>query len=340
MLRALARRTALPALALALAVAGCASGPRVLVRRRPAGPVAVRAVAVYPYAFRWPEPAWKSHAKALDAAMRLSAQDRLLVFGPDDFRVWRPEADDPRVGTDLVGVLADRRLPATGFVVFRGWAERRIVRTAGELDGKGVVSSAEQVTYVAHLEVLDGGGRGVLVEVEGEATRDAATVDAFDDAPELTRLHRALVDEAWRVLAARLPGDAPPLPPVPARVIVVPGATLAWTEPGRPSLAEQLAAADPVEADVARLAVFRYFDPDVDGRALARRMRLPGGLLVVDGGAWAPPLREGDVIVAVDGRAAAGPHVLQRAVALARGGPVELTVARGAVRVPVTVMPR
>jgi hypothetical protein len=321
-------------MALVLVLAGCASGPRIQVLKRPGAPLAAQAIAVYPYAFRWDEPAWRRHAKAMDAVLFLTRQERLLVYGPDDFQLRRADADDPRVGTDLVNVLAERGLPPTGFLALRGWAERRVARLAAALEGKGTVANAEDVTYVAHLEVLDGGGGGVLLELVAEARRDPQLSDPFDPAPELTALHRALVEAAWAELEPRLPRAR--LPASPVKVRYLPGATLAFGPRGEPSLVKWLASADPAEADLARLAVHRYFDRESADADVSRRMRLPGGLLVEETADW-PQLRRGDVIVEIDGRPAYGPQVLQRAVVLAKGGPLELTVGRGSARLPITV---
>jgi hypothetical protein len=324
------------ALAVALTLAACASGPPVRLLRRPAPLPNVRAVAVYPYAFRWDEPAWHAHAKAMDAVLAVSARNRVLVFGPDDFQVFSAASDDPRAGTDLVPVLAASGLPPTAFVALRGWAERRIARVAGTVEGRGRAASAvhEETTWVAHLEALDGGGGGVLLELVAQVRRDPTRADPWDPAPELTALHRRLVEVAWEELSAKLPARR--LAPMPVAVRWVPGAPPASTPHARSSPGETLGESDPIEASLARLSVLRYFDRESGDAELARRARLPGGLLVQAGGAWAPPLREGDLVLAVDGKPAAGPHVLQRAVNLSRG-PIALAVLRDGRPLPVTV---
>jgi hypothetical protein len=304
-------------------------------------PVEARALVVYPFAFRWEEPPQRSLLLGTATAEALGAKDRLPVIGPAEFTIFRQDADDPRVGTDLPGAMAQRHLPATAFVALRAWAEKRVERTTAEIDGKGLVRSSEAVTFVEHLELLDGGGRGILLELEGQAPRDPNLAsDPWDPTPELTRLHRELTERAWAALAPRL--TAAPLPPLPAQVRWLPAAAIAWAPPGQRSLAQRLEGADAVEADLQRLAVYGFADPAASDAELGRRRRLPGGLLVerVEG-TWAGALRPGDVIVEVAGEPASGSHTLRRVMALARArrADVELAVVRDGARRTVSLSP-
>lgn len=330
-----------PALLALLLTAGCATtGDQVRVVRPLERPITARAVAVYPFGFRWEEPPYRSLVLGLATAEALAAGGRLLVFGPDEFLVLRHEAHDPRVGTDLLSAMARRSLPATSFLAVRAWAEKRVERTTGAIDGQGTVRTSETTTFVEHLEVLDGGGGGVVLELEGAAVRrPGAASDPFDPTPELTRLHRDLTARAWALLEPRL--TAPPLEPLPLRLRWAPAAALTWAPPGVKSMADRLAEADPLDADLLRLSVYRAADPVSPDAELARLMRLPGGLLV-DGAEppWAPTLRPGDVILTAGGEPAGGRHVLQRVVALSRSGAIELLVARGEARLPLTVVVR
>lgn len=341
--RTLPRRPALAALALLplLLAAGCASAPSSWRVVKPLErPVSARAVAVYPFGFRWDEPPSRGLLLGMAAVDALVDAERTLVFGPSEFTVLRHEADDPRVGTDLLAAMAQRSLPATSFVALRAWAEQRVERTSGAIDGQGVVRRTERVTWVEHLELLDGGGGGVLLELSGEVDRDPATpADPFDPTPELTRLHRQLVARAWALLEPRL--TAPALTPLPVRTRWLPAAALTWAPPGQRSLAERLAQGDALDAEVQRLGVYRFVDPDSPDDQLARQLRLPGGLLVdkAEGG-WGAALRPGDVIVKAGGEPAAGRQVLQRVSALSRSGVVELVVVRAGATVPVTVVGR
>jgi hypothetical protein len=326
----------------ALLAAGCASAPAALRVVKPLDrPVTARAVAVYPFGFRWDEPPSRSLLLGMAAADALAGAGRLLVFGPSEFTVLRHEADDPRVGTDLLSAMALRSLPATSFLALRAWAEQRVERTSGAIDGQGGVRRTERVTYVEHLELLDGAGGGVLLELSGEAVRDPATAaEPYDATPALTRLHRQLVARAWALLEPRL--TAPPLTPQPIQVRWLPAAALEWAPPGQRSLADRLAReGDSLDADLRRLAIYRFVDPSSADEQLARELRLPGGLLVERAeGPWGAALRPGDVIVKANGEPATGRQVLQRVAALSRSGVLELAVARGGATLPVTVVVR
>jgi hypothetical protein len=319
-------------------LAGCAAAPQITVRQRATSPVAARAIAVYPFASRWDEPAWRGYLKAMDAVQLLVDRGRLLVFAPGEFLLFRADVDDPRIGTDLVSVLAHRNLPPSAFLALRGWAERRVERTTGELDGHGVVRSSEEVTTLVHLDLLDGRSGRPILELEGRARRDpGAPADPFDPSPEVTRLQRALLDALWSELAPLL--TAPPPPRVGVMARWLPASALTWAPPGRPSLLESLASKDALDADLARLAVYRYVDPTSDDAVVSRAMRRPGGLLVEKAEPpWSDGLRPGDVIVQAAGEAVVGPQVLQRAAAPSRAGAIDLVVDRGGVRVPVTVV--
>jgi hypothetical protein len=296
---------------------------------------------VYPYAFRWEEPPFRSYQKGMDLTLLLSGRGRLLVFGPGDFQVFRHEEADPLLGTNAMAVLSARGLDPRAFLAFRGWAERRVARTAERLEGsRGLarVRSSEEVTYVAHLQVADASTGAVLVEVEGTVAAGAPEDrPEYDPMPELTDLAGRLARAAWDELEPRL--AAPRLPESPLRVRWLPAAALDWT-PGETvrSLRETLLLADPLAAEVERLALYRYFAPEAPPERLARDLRLPGGLyLERASGPFEGRLREGDVVVAVDGEAAAGPQVLERALALRRDGPLRLEVRRGAERLELEI---
>jgi hypothetical protein len=335
------RPRALASLALGAASLAACGGPRVEVRARPAAPVAHRVAAVYPYAFRWEEPPFRSYQKGMDLTLLLSRQRRLLVFGPGDFQVFRHEEADPLLGSSMMAVLQARGLDPRAFLAFRGWAERRVARTTEHIEGgRGPprVRSSEDVTYVAHLQIVDAAAGAVLVEVEGTV---AAGVPEdrpeYDPMPELTDLAGKLARAAWDELEPRL--LSPRLPEPMLRVRWLPAAALDFTpSESERSLREKLLLADPLVAEVERLAVYRYFARGAPPERLGRDLRLPGGLYVERAlGPFEGQLREGDVVVAVDGEPAAGPQILQRALARRRDGPLLLEVRRGAARIEVTV---
>jgi hypothetical protein len=321
-----------------LALLACASGPRVEVRHRSSGPIPARVAVVYPYAFRWDEPAFRVHQKSMDEVLFLVGRARLLVFAPGEFQVLRAEEPRPLIGTDLVTVLTQRGLDPRSFLAFRGWAERRIAISHGELEQRGKVRavSYQDVTYVAHLEVVDAGG-DVLVELQGQVEAGKAEDrPEYDPMPELTALHRRLLEAAWEELEPRL--AAPPLPSPAIETRWLPASTLDYGGPAQATLKERMRGMDSLEADMAKIAVYRYYAPSLSVRQLGYELRLPGGLYVQRARPpFAGPLEHGDVILQVGGEPAIGPQVLQRALAAPRDVPLRLRVARGPARLEVEV---
>jgi hypothetical protein len=327
-----------PALLAGLLALSCASGPRVEVRHRSSGPIAARVAAVYPYAFRWDEPAFRVHEKSMDEVLFLVERARLLVFGPGEFQLLRVEESNPLAGTDLVALLTRRGLDPRGFLAFKGWAERRVAVSHGQLEQRGAVRavSYQNVTYVAHLEVVDANG-DVVVEVQGQAEAGKAEDRPdYDPTPELTALHRRLIEAAWEELEPRL--AAPPLAPPALDIRWLPSSTLDYGGPAQATLKERTLGMDALEADMAKIAVYRYYAPSLSERQIGFEMRLPGGLYVLRARTpFAGPLEHGDVILQVEGEPAVGPQVLQRALAAPRDGPLRLRVARGPARLEVEV---
>jgi len=196
-----------PFLTLALFALAAACAPRLDVRRRDGPPVDARAIAVYPYLFRWDEPPERSRARAMDAVQAALARRRLAVLAPTDFRCFDPEQRNVLLATDLAQVMTARGLPARAFLVMRGWAERRVARTVEQVDGDGSVRTTlhEQVAFLAHVEILDPDSSEPLVEVSARVDRRPGDGPAGDDpTPELTRLDRRLVHAALDALDARL----------------------------------------------------------------------------------------------------------------------------------------
>jgi hypothetical protein len=274
----------------------------------------------------------------MDEVLFLVGRDRFLVFAPGEFQVLRAEESRPLIGTDLVTVLTQRGLDPRSFLAFRGWAERRIAVSHGELEQRGKVRavSYQEVTYVAHLEVVDAGG-DVLVELQGQVEAGKAEErPEYDPMPELTALHHRLLQAAWEELVPRL--AAPPLAPSLVDIRWLPASTLDYGGPAQETLKERTLGMDALEADMAKIAVYRYYAPSLSERQIGREMRLPGGLYVLRARPpFAGPLEHGDVILQVEGEPAIGPQVLQRALATPRDGPLRLRVARGPARLEVEV---
>jgi len=327
------------ALALFVALCSCATAANVRVEEHLDRPVSARVAAVYPYAFRWDEPAIRSYQKSMDTLLLLASKDRLLLFGPDEFAILRPGDPDPRVATDIGRMLATRGLDARGFLVFRGWAERRVARGVSVVEGAGhaAASSSEEVTYVAHLLVVDGGTGRTLLELSAQA-KGLRPEDRpeYDPLPEVTALNRQLTEAAWARLEPHL--TAPPLRTTPIEVRWLPATAFEYRPAGQSSVRERLNSLDPLQADIERMALYQYFYPSATPRLLHDELQLPGGLYVGEvEGQLQNFLQKGDVITFVNGEMTVGPHVLQRALNLSKDELLQLKVTRGTARLELSI---
>ena len=270
------------------------------------------AVVVYPFGFRWEQPAWRSvelSQRLVDEALAL-AGDEALFFGPSEIRVYRPQDDNAWVASNAVVRLAAQGIRAEQGLVLRPWAERRVQSALRELqDAQGRpagVGNVEETTFVGHVEVLHPSSGQVLVEVSGEAVSDpfAERTDegeGADPAPVLTKLMVDLTREALSALDGTLRPPRPPSPPL-AQVALLPWEAL--------DLTSTLAPLDALDAEVVRHQRLRFANPTLGPDAVARLSRLPAGLYVLEapeGGKLAP----GEVVVGLEG-APALPQALAR----------------------------
>jgi hypothetical protein len=316
------------ALLAALAVAGCKSGPG---SRLAAAEVPVSAIVMYPFGFRWPEPAYRSFelSHRLLALAIDQAGDSVLLLGPPELKVYRPE-DNGWASNNAAALLPALRLQPEQAILLRPWAERRIASSRQELfdaRGRPVGSgAAQETTYIGHVEVIHPSTQAVLLELAEEARVDPFAPRAEDEAdptPELTRLMLALTGRALEALRGRL---QPPGKPRDFGLTCAfnPQAILTYSEEGRPSLEAILAQADPLEAEILRVARVRFANPGISDAQASLLSRLPGGLYVRRLPP-ASPLQAGDLITAIAGEPAL-PQTLQRA--RFSEGPVPLRVRR------------
>ncbi len=273
-------------------------------------------VLVYPFGFRWPEPAWRSFElsqRLIDTALD-EAGETALFFGPSEFKVYRPQDDNAWVASDAVSRLASQGLRADQALVLRPWAERRVQSAQRELqDAQGRpmgVSTVDETTFQGHVEVLHPSSGRVLVEVTGEAKPDPFAERVEEDpAPELTRLMEGLTRQALSALEGTLRPPRLPSPPL-ARVALVPWEAFQYAEEGRPAFAPTLASLDALDAEVVRHQRLRFANPELEPETLARLSRMPAGLYVLE----APPggrLAPGELVVGLEGGPAL-PQVLAR----------------------------
>jgi len=323
------RPTRLALCALAL---GCSSG--IAVEVRPGGTLPVQAAAIYPFQFRWDEPAYRSFELSQMLALQAVATQRYAVFGPGEFRLVRATSDNPFIGSDLALGLADRGLSPLKAIVFRPSAEKRSQSAVKQVfDERGRPKGSariEEATVLVRLEVFHSASREIVAVITGRVDLDPfAERDPSDPTPELTALLRRMMKVALSELEDRAPGQ---------RLEREPGFAFLWNPKcafefaadGRPPLSEWLEKLDPLEQDVATEARLRFFFPKLDDRQLARLKGLPSGLLVTDvSGAAGEQLAQGDLVVQVNGEPAL-PQALQRALrATPAGAPIRLRVRRG-----------
>jgi hypothetical protein len=304
---------------LVLALAGSACGSAYKVQREVPAELSASAVMVYPFLFRWPEPAFRSFElsqRLLDVALHESGE-RAFFFGPSEFKVYRPEDDNAWAASNAVTLLAPYSVRPEQALVLRASAERRTQSAQGELlDAKGRAvgqSTVEETTYLGHVEVLHPSTHQRVLELSGELKVDPfaeRTDDGADPTPELTGLMENLTREALRALKDHLHAPREPSP-APARVALVPWQAFEYAEEGRPAHLGALASMDPLDAEVLRQQRLRFANPALETAVLDRMLRLPAGLYVLsapEGGKLAP----GDVILQLEGQPAL-PQGLARA---------------------------
>ena len=300
------RRLALVSCALSFNLA-CSAGFTRTVKAAPG--VKVSALAVYPFGFRWDEPAYRSFelSHRLIALADKALGDRVYLFGPSEFKVLRQGDENAWASSTFVTVLPSVGVPPERAVVLRPWAERQVVDSKGELlDKKGRkigLAASQEITFVGHVEIIHPSSQEVLVEVIGRAKVDPFAEPPKDDsdpAPELTALMEKLSAAALETLAGHLS------PPGTARELGLtfgfnPKAALSYAEDNRPALELKLAAMDPIESEVLVQSRIRYANPTAPDPMLPKLARLPGGLFVVAGEKGAK-LAPGDLITSVDGQ--------------------------------------
>jgi hypothetical protein len=167
----------------------------------------------------------------------------------------------------------------------------------------------EEVTYVAHLEVLAPQRGERIMDLTAQQQVDPFARSAEGDpTPELTQLFEALLREAWGQLAGHLAGRTAPLSAVRVRYVPPPS-----TE------------ASGLEAEVQQLARIQFVNPELDERQSAKLAALPSGLFVEEPGT-SGRLEKGDLVTGIDG----GPALPQRFERALARGTCSLVVLRAA----------
>jgi hypothetical protein len=288
----------------------CACGGVKVVAREPTAPLQIVGAFVYPFGFRWEEPAYRSFEmsqRLLDVALD-TAGDELSFWGPDEFRVMRASDDGAWVASTALPVLIGSGARPEQGLIIRPWAEQRVSGSSQEVqDNKGRArggSASQETVYIGHVEVIHPSTREVLVEAEGTVTIDpfaeASPEADFDPAPPLTHLMEALmraaVKKAAKFAATRAQQKLPEL-----TLAVTPSATLRWQDEGRASAEVEMAKMDSVSLDLFLQVRARFLNPQLNDGQASKLTKLPPGLYVR--GPIADPkwkLEEGDLLIAFD----------------------------------------
>lgn len=293
------------ALCCAALLGGCKSGLSKKLYVRPG--LKVSAVAVYPFAFRWEEPAYRSFelSQRLIGAATVKGGEQFQFFGPSEFQVYRPDDDNPWAASNAVSLLSSAGLRPDQAVVLRPIAERRVHSGQKEvLDSRGKPVGAvkvQDVTYVGRVEILHPSTGDLVVEVAGQAEVDpfAEREDDSDPAPELTALMEALTREAIEALAQYAASTGEPPRELSLGLVFNPKLAFGYAEKGRPPLELKLAALDPVEAELVTQGRVKFANPGLAEDEVAKLSRLPGGLWV-RAAPEGSKLKEGDLITQVE----------------------------------------
>lgn len=315
-----------------LGALGCTSA-LIKVDLKPGEKLPVEAAAIFPFHFRWDEPAYRSFELSQMLVLQAMATQRYAVFGPGEFNLVSATSDNPFLGSDFALGLADRGLSPMRAIVFRPSAERRTQSEVKQVfDDQGRPKGHARVelsSVLVKLEVFHSASREILAELSGRAELDPfAERDPSDPTPEVTALVNRMMKVALEQIEERAPGA--PLDREPGfSYRWCPKSALEFALEGKPALSAALQRMDALEQDVATEARMRFFYPKLDDRSLTRLKRSPAGLLVTqvasDVGAQ---LAEGDVVVEVNGEPAS-PQALQRALrSTPRGQPLKLKVRR------------
>jgi len=321
-------RSTLVTIAVALAAMSC-GGKR--VKHVSAGDqLELQAVLVYPFGFRWDEPAYRAYAmgQRLAAAAYRAEGDRALLFGPGEFKIYRPDDNNAWAATTAATLLPPYQLKPEQVAVLRAWAEKRVLTSRQDVsDAKGRrlgARAVEETTYVAHVELVHPSTQATLVDLQEEVTPDPFAQRADDEpdpAPELTALAERLTEEALHELGPRWRSYGRPRwreTPLRKGETVVklavranPAALYTFGDAARPSLEYELAKANELDRELLQVSVVRFLNPGLSIPDATRLSRLPPGLQVVT----APSklgLPPGLLIVEVQGQPAT-PQLLWRA---------------------------
>jgi len=321
-------RSLVAAAAVALAALSCA-GKRVQ-RVSPNPSLEPQALLIYPFGFRWDEPSYRSYALAqrLVAVAHRAVGDRVLLFGPGEMKVYRPDDDNAWAATTAAQLLPPYHLRPEQVMLLRAWAEKRVVSSRQDVSdtrGRRIGAQAvEETTFVAHVELVHPSTQAVVVELQDEVQVDPFAQrpdDEPDPAPDLTTLASRLAEDALHLMDGQWRSyGRPRWRETPLRkgetvvkltALANPPALYTFGDAARPSLEIELARLNELDRELLQVSLIRFLNPGLNLADATRLSRLPPGLQV----STAPGklgLKPGQLIVEVQGQPAA-PQMLQRA---------------------------
>jgi hypothetical protein len=296
-------------LIIAMLLAGCSSSVRITAKE-PEQKLELVGVFIYPFAFRWDEPAYRSFElsqRMVDVGLA-AAGDELSFWGPSEFKVIRPDDDAAWVATTALPQLTGTGARPDQAVVMRPWAEKRVNSSQAEAhDAKGHArgsSTTEETTYLVHLEVIHPATRERLLDLEGEVKIDpfaeAPPEADYDPAPLLTRLCEKLALQAVKKLSKYSVERQQMKLPVFA-LAMTPASALRWQDSARPPAELEMAKMDAASLDLFMQARAKFLNPKLSDLQVSKLTKLPIGLQVVakvEDAKW--QVDEGDLLMTID----------------------------------------
>ena len=299
-------KVAAVAVVIGWALASCAPAVSVRILKLDK-PKKTSVLAVYPFEFRWSEPAYRSFQLGWLEAMDLIPYQRWAIYGPGEFHIREPSDDNAFAATDIASVLSQQGYRPEEILVVRAWAEKQEQRSSRQIydsNGKPVGQRLDaQITLIAHMEVVDPWSRQVIAEIQATGQEDPfATPDETDPSPVLTRLVRTMSGRLADALGDLTISQEEPRT-VPFQYSWNPSMLYEFEDQGRPSLESQLATLDPVSRDAFRSAPLRYFSPGLTDAQITELEHLQGGLWIsrIEPSGAESSLQVGDLITAIEG---------------------------------------
>lgn len=289
---------------------------------------------VYPFGFRWAEPAYRSFElsqRLVELGVR-TVGDRVAWYGPSEFIVKSPRDNNAWLSTNALPILLQGGGQPETAIIVRPWAEEfRMQAAATAADTKDRLRAASmqsEVRYRGHIELVHPSTAEVLVELEGDALSrpfdaDEMAEQDFDPAPALTHLMERLLVDALREAQPWLRGPSA-APGVDWVGGLTPVTSLGFAVEGQVGGSDFLASLDEIDREVLGAARARFAMPGLSSDSAAAVAKMGQGFYVTAPCAGGR-LSAGDLIVDLGGRPAL-PQVMARQ--RFSGAPTLATVVR------------